>query len=325
MSTEHDVTHIVRSWLEEGATALPDRVLDAVLDQVPTTSQRRPRWLVWRLNDMSTAFKVAIAGFAVLVIAVAGINLMPGQSAVGGPGPSPTPSATASPAPSPFLIELHAQVLVAGSYVFKPFAQAGSDACFVPPQSGCIDTAIDDSIRVTLTVPDGWTGATGSFIRPVRERLFPVDSGVSPADADPSAADGASLVFLRGASLSNDPCRTDRMADLPPEIPVGPTVDDFADAVAAHPLLDVTTPTDVTLAGYSGKYLELQVPAAISWCGVYRPWEPYHAQGPGERWHLWVIDVDGVRVVVQSMDHAGTSAQHRAELQAIVDSIKLQP
>ncbi len=72
MSTERDVTRIVRSWLEEGATALPDRVLDAVLDQVPTTSQRRPWWPAWRLNDMNTAFKVAIAGLAVFVIAVAG-------------------------------------------------------------------------------------------------------------------------------------------------------------------------------------------------------------------------------------------------------------
>ena len=35
MSTERDTTRIVRSWLEVGATALPDRVLDAVLDQLP--------------------------------------------------------------------------------------------------------------------------------------------------------------------------------------------------------------------------------------------------------------------------------------------------
>ena len=41
MSTDRETTRIVRSWLEEGATALPDRVLDAVLDQVPTTRQRR--------------------------------------------------------------------------------------------------------------------------------------------------------------------------------------------------------------------------------------------------------------------------------------------
>ena len=41
MSTDRDVTRIVRSWLEEGVTALPDRVLDDVLDQLPATPQRR--------------------------------------------------------------------------------------------------------------------------------------------------------------------------------------------------------------------------------------------------------------------------------------------
>jgi hypothetical protein len=31
MSTDRDTTRIVRSWLEEGVAALPDRVLDTVL------------------------------------------------------------------------------------------------------------------------------------------------------------------------------------------------------------------------------------------------------------------------------------------------------
>ena len=44
MSTDRDTTRIVRSWLEEGVTALPDRVLDTVLDQVPATPQRRSWW-----------------------------------------------------------------------------------------------------------------------------------------------------------------------------------------------------------------------------------------------------------------------------------------
>ncbi len=37
MSTERDVYRIVTSWLEEGVTVLPDRVLDAVIDQLPST------------------------------------------------------------------------------------------------------------------------------------------------------------------------------------------------------------------------------------------------------------------------------------------------
>ena len=39
---------------------------------------------------------------------------------------------------------------------------------------------------------------------------------------------------------------------------------------------------------------------------------------------MWVLDVDGVRVVIQSDDYAGTSAAHRAELQAIVNSIRIE-
>jgi hypothetical protein len=50
-----------------------------------------------------------------------------------------------------------------------------------------------------------------------------------------------------------------------------------------------------------------------------------YAQGPSHRWHLWILDVDGIRVVVQTADFAGTSAGDRAELQAIVDSIQIEP
>ena len=116
------------------------------------------------------------------------------------------------------------------------------------------------------------------------------------------------------------------MHAIPPDIAVGPSVDDFANALADHPLLDVTDPVDVTLAGYSGKYLDLQVPADLSKCEVYRPFDPgLFAQGPSHQWHLWILDVDGLRFVVQAVDYPGTSAAHRAELQAIVESIRFEP
>jgi hypothetical protein len=50
-----------------------------------------------------------------------------------------------------------------------------------------------------------------------------------------------------------------------------------------------------------------------------------YAQGPSHRWHLWILDVEGFRVVIQSMDYASTTPQHRDELQAIVDSITIDP
>ena len=77
MSTDRDTTRIVRSWLEEGVTALPDRVLDAVLDQVPATPQRRSWWPARRIADMNPIAKFAIAAAAVVVIAIVGLELVP--------------------------------------------------------------------------------------------------------------------------------------------------------------------------------------------------------------------------------------------------------
>ena len=96
MSTDRDTTRVVRSWLDEGITKLPDRVLDAVLDQVPTTPQRRSGWSAWRSYRMNTYAKLAVAVAAVLVVAVAGYQLLP-RSGIGGPGPTIAPSPTPAP------------------------------------------------------------------------------------------------------------------------------------------------------------------------------------------------------------------------------------
>ena len=174
-------------------------------------------------------------------------------------------------------------------------------------QPGCTENPADDTIRISFTVPVGWKGA-------------PRNSVATPTQGAP---DGSWLVFERGASLYPDPCDT----QPPPSIVVGPTVDDFVNALVAHPKLDVTAPVDVTIGGYRGKYVDLQVPADVSTCvpdQQYWPWEPgFFAQGPGQRWHLWVLDVNGIRVVIHSMDFAATSAQHQAELRSIVDSIQI--
>ena len=39
--------------------------------------------------------------------------------------------------------------LAAGTYVMTPFPNSAGNACWTPPQSGCIETTADDSIRVT--------------------------------------------------------------------------------------------------------------------------------------------------------------------------------
>ncbi len=315
MSTDRDVTRIVRSWLEDGATALPDRVLDNVLDQLPTTSQRRAWWPAWRLREMNSALKFAIAATAVVVVAIVGINLLPGNDGVGVPGPSqtapPTLSPTPSPSPSPATIP--DGPLAAGSYTYQPFAGPGG---LCAGQTGCIEAGTeDDSIRVTFTVPDGWAG----FDR----ALVPTAESYSPPG-------GAAFLIMRGGWLYSKLC-----GGPGPDIPTGTTVDEFVTALVDHPDLDVTSPVDVTLGGYAGQYLELRAPANTttdelgpdpSGCNYYFVWDPgIYAQGPNALWRIWVLDVDGVRMVVRNDSFPGTTPQVQDQLAAIMDSIQIEP
>jgi hypothetical protein len=258
---------------------------------------------------------------AVLVFAIAGCATGQGvatgaaTSATAAPAPtsplSPSTSASQSPSPSP--AALPEGPLDAGSYTFQPFAGPGG---LCAGQAGCIEAgAEDDSIRITLTVPDGWAGIGGTIFRAVENNSPP---------------GGAGLLFSRGPWLTPELC-----GRPVPDIDTGTTVDDFVNVLVGHPDLDVTSPVDVTLAGYSGKYLELQAPANIATdqdnpasgeCTYYFVWEPgIYAQGPNHLWHIWVLDVDGVRVVIRSDTYPGTTAEVQAQLAAIVESIQIEP
>jgi hypothetical protein len=323
MTDDRSLERAARSFIESGPTRAPERAVEAALFQIETTSQERGLRVPWRIT-MTTPARVAAAA-AIGVLAIGGALFLfgrPGQPNVGGPGASASPSASptssvpasitaATSTPSNGLPD---GPLAAGTYVSIPFAPGKPyTSCMSPPQPGCSESE-DDSISVTLTVPDGWAG---------------VDSAVWLASEENSAPAGAAMGFSRGSWLHSDPCitRSREFAGTRPDVAVGPSVDDFANAIADHPLLDATDPVPVTLGGYSGKYVDLQLPADLTGCETnYRPWEPgIYAQGPGHRWQLWILDVDGVRFVVIEMDYAGTSAQHHAELEAIVDSIQIQP
>ena len=143
MHTDRETTRLVRSWLEEGATALPDRVLDAVLDQVPTTPQRSAWWPARRSPEMSNIAKVLIAAAAVVAVALVGFNFLPRNANVGGPAPTasptPTPSSTPSASPSPALGPLDP-----GTYRIG-------------------DVGVT-TVPFTFTVPAGWTGRADGYV-----------------------------------------------------------------------------------------------------------------------------------------------------------------
>ena len=317
MSARPNPDHAITQWLRDEADAgAPDRLIAAVRTQLESTDQRRVWWPARRLSHMNTTMRLLSGAAAVAVVALIGVLALPRSSGPGNPPASPTstasqassPTGASAPPPSGAAQTLHDGVLPAGTYLVNPSAGPVWTACPQPRTPGCDDPIAANAIRVTMTVPDGWAGMRGA---------------VWLASAHASPPGGASVGFNRGNWLHSDPCRTDLAL---PTIEVGPTVEDFANGLADHPLLDVTTPVDATLAGYSGKYVDLQVPADTSGCPTsYFPWEPgIYAQGPSQRWHLWILDVKSVRVVIQTTDYAGTSAPNRAALEAIVNSIQIQ-
>lgn len=249
---------------------------------------------------MNNVAKALVATAAVVVVALVGINLLPGsETGAGGTSPPASPSApslapSASPTPSP-----------------EPTASLV--ALTVRPC--CIeDDRRFDSMTFAIMALPSW----GEF----RNDGLPL--GVTAGWNNPTDGDEAFVGLYPGGNLFSDPCLTDEEAVA--DVPVGPTVDDLVTALVDHPSLDVTAPVDVSLAGYSGTYLDLTVPDDISDCVRYMPMSHHiYAQGPSQRWHMWILDVDGVRVLVEGNDYPLTPPETLAEEQAIIDSLEITP
>ena len=121
MSADRETTRLVRSWLDEGVTRLPDRVLDAVLDQVPATPQRRHWWSAWRFDPLNTYAKLLAGAAAIVVVVLVGYQFLPRN---GGPGGQPT----TAPSPTPSLLARGTFVMAGGFSTVIDATRSGSTA-----------------------------------------------------------------------------------------------------------------------------------------------------------------------------------------------------
>lgn len=136
MTSDPDTARTVRSWLDEGVTQLPDRVLDAVLDQLPATPQRRVTW--WPTRRPSTTKSVVATALAVAAVVVVVTLIGQGlwsQGRVGGPGGD---EAT----PTPRELPTGLSPIEPGRYTLAP----------------------GFPVNVTLDVPDGWDACAFSAL-----------------------------------------------------------------------------------------------------------------------------------------------------------------
>jgi len=200
-----------------------------------------------------------------------------------------------------------AQDLTAGTYAYQ-FQQLDAPGKPFP--------------RVLITVPAGW----GSL------DLFFVHSNVGTQRQ-------IAVSFWNVVDVYANGCHW-----LGPMIHPGPTVDGLAAVLAARPLRNATAPVAVSLGGYKGKFLQWSVPAGISISGCdqgpgdtfgwFESWTgasltstgttDRYQQEPGQVDRLWIIDVEGRRLVIDAAYWPGATDQDRANLQRVVDSIAFE-
>jgi hypothetical protein len=114
--------------------------------------------------------------------------------------------------------------------------------------------------------------------------------------------------------------------------PVGPSVADLAEALSAPSLRASTDPVPVTVGGYDGMYVELTVPDEVdaSACpsGIFSLW-PGRAQRYreilGQVDMVWIVDVDGQRLVFDAAHLPDAGPDEVAELEEMVTTATFAP
>jgi hypothetical protein len=291
MSTDRDTTRVVRSWLEEGVTALPDRVLDAVLDQVPATPQRRPLWRAWRSFNVSNTFRIAAVAAGVLAVAVVGYQLLP-KSANTGVTPSTSPSfvPTASPvAPPPTAAPLPPEGPVsAGSYVL-------------------------DGLDFIIDMPAGWsTCCQGVITKSDFAGLLygDVSDIVVYADSCHWKTGGKSEPRGAAAIAAAFAAQVPRNATAPRNVTVAGTP-------AVHVRLTVPASQEVNKSGFVG----CDELTFSTWGTATDPGARYQ-QGAGQIDDLYLLDIDGQTIIFDVITGPNISSQDKADLDTMLESLR---
>ncbi len=308
MSAPRDPDVVLAAWLDDGPVDLPSSTRRAISTAVRTTPQARGGFGLPARRPMMSKF-IAIAGAAAVVaiaIGVFAVALPRNSGGIGGAPvqtQSPVVTPTTSPTPAPTAAPEFPGVsddVAPGTYVWSAGAATPAD--------------------VTFTIPAGWASRYGI---PNKDRGGPGE-----------IAFGDWIV----ANVFTDPCRWQGSLQSPA---IGPTVDDLAAALATQKGRNATVPTDVTLGGFPAKRVELSIPANLDTAncddGVIRTWvapgedtalkndTQNLGMHPGQLNVVYIVDVNGDRLVIDTWHMPGTPAADLAELDAILASMRIEP
>jgi hypothetical protein len=166
-------------------------------------------------------------------------------------------------------------------------------------------------VRFTFKIPDGWVG--------------PSSTGFAVLKEGPTERAAMILSFWSPANVYADVCDDRSLLDPP----IGPTVGDFAIALADQSGTEATDPTPITVDGHRGQRVDLSVRSGVAGCpGAMWLWLDKdggtRSTDGDEDTELSILDVDGERVVIYVLYRPETSEAERAELRAIFDTIQIE-
>lgn len=289
MNADRDTTRIVRWWLEDGVTRLPDPILDAVLDELPSTRQRRAsRWPL-RLPQTNMAFTLGIAAAVVVIAALLGVRLLlPDGSGYGSPGDQPSPTATPSAWPD------SVGGVAAGTY--------RSDS--------------PSPVRTTITVPEGWfaCGVDVAVLAACNDGTHRGEISVLRVEnvvADPCDPARALLEPPVGESVDDLVDALSRLSGFAATDPSDISLDGYVGKE-----FELTAPTDPE-CGPGG-------PGLGTWTFPSGTLD-VNGVGPGEVNLLRIIDVEGVRVMIAAAYQPVASAAQITQIREIFESVRVAP
>jgi hypothetical protein len=162
--------------------------------------------------------------------------------------------------------------------------------------------------KIELTVPEGWFNFKG----------ISVGKGSTPPQK-------VFVFFWDVAQVYPTPWKWKGK----PMVDPGPDVNGLASAARrpATPQRDCSHPRRAR--GFEGKYLEMSVPSGVNFAdcdeGYFESWtangwgSDRYQQRPRQL-DLWILDVDGERLVIDASTLPKATAEDRAELERVVDS-----
>jgi hypothetical protein len=270
----------------EGQTPLPDEVRDVIRAELPSTQQRPAWWPGWRFPEMNTTAKYALGAVAAVLVAVIGFTIVAGgNGSFGASDPKVTP---------------------------EPSVAALSGQMPLAPGRYAVLSGID--MQVTAAVTDNWSA---------------VDDWAVRGPSGYEAPGGMGLRFYTVGNLFNNPSS---FADGLQDPPVGPTADDLIEAIVDQSEWTASTPRDTTIGGFPARHVRITIPDGAEL-------DPrnggsfflFQDEGAGQIWGLeagqmfevYVVDVNGERLVLDAFHYPGTSEADLADLQAVVDSIRI--